>query len=337
MQSTYLKRVNLTCFGLTLGDYVICSGSQPWRDLFLRMDIQMKGSVQKKEWTEYLQDQFLRSRFEVASMEVDFMTYAEFFEGLEVEFVKSLWAELSILGAERLMLPVGSLDYENEIRRRVQERSWSPQLVETAIGVVKRYKIYLAQHLQLGLPNGKNANELQLGSLGELLAYLVASDIEKHDCLYHKLVPDTPNAARHGVDLLTVKFGTSTEKDEVHWWEAKGTIDSFGTQRDRVISWFNEGIWTRLSTTIEAAKKEWILRYERETWKRAVVALSKFMLQACKYRFVGIMVFDKSKMPSDSMLERFGEIHGPSGDKEVVLFPLANIEQVAKELHEIRW
>jgi hypothetical protein len=322
---------------LSLNDHILCSEIKPWHGAFLKMDVRIRESANHESLGTYLAEQLFLSRFEVDTIEAEFMTFVEFSERKSPKFAYQLWQEIEALGVPGLYSSKNSANYEGSLRAQLEGKQFEPAVVDSALATVARFRQYLSRRLSLNLPSGENAHELRLGGMGELLAYLVANDALRHDCIYHKLVPDTRNAARHGVDLLTVRFGRNNEEDEVHWWEAKGTESSIPGQRDKIIEWFNSILVERVSTTIEAAKKEWLLRYGKDSCLRATTALSRFLLSASRYKYVGFLVFDQSHEPSDGILEPFSQISCPPENKLVVLFPLPELGRLVDEAFKTPW
>ena len=319
-----------------LGDHVECTTVNSYLGLFTRTDVRLKTSTNIDTFKRFLSEELFKSRIEPQAIEAEFLTYAEC-ANLDSGFASNVWQDLMRFGRGSMIPRLNIFNFEDEFRKTLATAHRTDAYIETSIKLVSSFRNYFASRIRLNFPTGTNAKELQLGGLGELLAYLIASDIEKHDCIYHKLIPDTANAARHGVDLLTIVFGESPEGDEVHWWEAKGTASSFDAQRDRIVYWFNAQIYLRLSTTVEAAKKEWLSKYDRDKWNRASVALSKYMLKVSRYRYVGSIAFDSSVIPSDSVLRGFSSVNCPPECKQLVLFPLTNIEQTAEEVFAGAW
>lgn len=317
-------------------DHVVCSRAPSYNGLFSKLDVQLKETTDRNLFRSFLSEELFKSRVEIRTLEVEFATFAEY-EGASLEFAKRLWSEIVSLGIEILLPRVKSSESEEALRNLLRTNKHNEDYITGAIELTKKFRAYVSERIKQIFPSGRNASELRLGGLGELLAYLIVSDLEQHDCIYHKLVPDTPNAARHGVDLLTVQFGQSTAEDEVNWWEAKGTTVSFSSQRDSIIHWFNEQISSRLSTTVEAAKKEWVSKYERPIWERATSALNRYLLKVSRYKYVGTIAFDGTVIPSEGAIEGFSRVNAPPESKQFVLFPLANIKQLAEEVYNGAW
>jgi hypothetical protein len=319
-----------------LGDHVECTTADLYLGLFSRTDVKLKAAVDVGALKRYLSEELFKSRVEPQALEAEFLTYAEC-SNLDFGFASNVWADLVAFGTENLFPRLNVPNFEQEFGDSLAALGRQKTYAEESIKLVRNFRAYFSARIRLNFPTGANSRELQLGGLGELLAYLIATDVEKHDCIYHKLVPDTANAARHGVDLLTIRFGPSPDEDEVHWWEAKGTANSFATQRDRIVYWFNAQIYLRLSTTVEAAKKEWLTKYDRKKWTRASMALSKYMLKVSRYRYVGSIAFDSSVIPSEEALKGFGNIKCSPKNRQLVLFPLTNIERLAEEVFAGAW
>jgi hypothetical protein len=317
-------------------DHVAYSRVPSYNGLFSKLDVQLKTTTNRNSFQSYLSQELFKSRVETRTLEAEFATFAEY-AGASLGLVHSLWNEINSLGIETFLPKMKNAEFEIALRNLLVARRYDEQYVVAALELAKKFRTYFSERVRQIFPNGANASELRLGGLGELLAYLIATDLEQHDCIYHKLTPDTPNAARHGVDLLTIRFGPSSDNDEVHWWEAKGTKVSFSSQRDSIVYWFNEQMNSRLSTTVEAAKKEWVQKYDRPKWERAAKALNMYLLKVCRYKYVGTIAFDSSIIPSGGAIEGFSRVNGPPESKQLVLFPLANIEKLAEEVYTGAW
>src|SRR5437016_3201981 len=115
--------------------------------------------------------------------------------------------------------------------------------------------------IRSNLPQGEHADNLKLGALGELLAYVFVRDLDSCNCIYHKLTPDSPEMPRHGVDLLAVKFGEDGASDEVRVLEAKATGSTIANACNEIVDWFNVKLASRINLMIESAKTDWRASY----------------------------------------------------------------------------
>ncbi len=297
-----------------------------WKELFLRSDVSFIQAY-RAEWVIALVKEMIGFRFSLEVQDALFETIA-IEKGFDPKSAALIWSRIkAFFEIPMLVTPASRMSTLLQISK-INLTDFKAGVLDVIAEFVEvRSRIILAN-----VPSGKTADLIRVGYIGELLAFLFSRDLDKAECIYHKLLPDSPRMARHGVDLLAVRLGPSPDNDVVQLWEAKGTAKRIPNARDEIIDWFNVKLASRVDMMIESAKREWRKNYPPSVWRRAVRALCRFQIGRGNYLLVGSVACDPQFQPSEEELTEFQSIRGPPSSKRIVVFSMSEIRRAAEEV-----
>lgn len=281
-----------------------------FEDLFLLSDVKIH---QASGLDSFILEEFTKKRLDFNSLELSFETYADV-NGVEQEIIQLSWP---IIQSHLSNFPVDSLDYSS-IGQKLNAVTKKTEQVTKVLESLTRLHEISKHALESNVSGLEEDIDKKIGYVGELFSYLYARDIQKADCLYHKLILDNPKSFRQGLDLLTVIFDSDPDKDQVHFWEIKGTQKNFDAQRNNIITWFNQPGDKHLTMAIEAAKMQWKNEYPK-LYERAIKALARFQIQENNFRYVGSITIDHNLKPTDNAIRKFNNINADKNNKHFII------------------
>jgi len=281
-----------------------------FEDLFSLSDVKIN---QASGLDSFILEEFTKKRLDFNSLELSFETYADV-NGVEQEIIQLSWP---IIQSHLSNFPTDSLDYSS-IEQKLNEVTKKTQQVTKVLESLKRLHEISKHALESNVSGLEKDIDKKIGYVGELFSFLYARDIQKADCLYHKLVLDNPKSFRHGLDLLTVIFNSEPDKDQVYFWEIKGTQRNFDAQRNNIVTWFNQPGDKHLTMAIEAAKMQWKNEYP-ESYERAIRALARFQIQVNNFRYVGSIIIDQNLKPTNDAIRKFTKINTNKNNKHFII------------------
>lgn len=279
---------------------------------------------------DFLFNEFKQTRLHFGSIETMFKTFAGIHK-VDHENIEIGWKLISMhLGN----FPIDDINYDI-----LKVELSKVKINDKQICNIVNATTLLHDISKKSLSENVNAIKLQIerkmGLIGEVFSFLYSRDVQKTDCLFHKLIPDNPNSTRPGLDLLAVQFGESSEDDEVHFWESKCTVTNFDGQRYKIVKWFNdEQGHIYLSNVIESARIHWEKSYPEDKFKRANIALAKFQANLKNFKFIGSIVYDTITTPSDESIAKFDKIEVEKTNKNLVLFKTEELEEIVNQVYD---
>jgi len=281
-----------------------------FEDLFSLSDVKIN---QASGLDSFILEEFTKKRLDFNSLELSFETYADV-NSVEQEIIQLSWP---IIQSHLSNFPIDSPDYSS-IEQKLNEATKKTEQVTKVLESLKRLHEISKHALESNVRGLEEDIDKKIGYVGELFSYLYARDIQKADCLYHKLILDNPKSFRQGLDLLTVIFDSNPDKDQVHFWEIKGTQKNFDGQRNSIISWFNQPGDKHLTMAIESAKMQWKNEYP-ELYERAIKALARFQMQENNFRYVGSITIDQNLKPTNDAIRKFHKINANRNNKHFII------------------
>jgi len=281
-----------------------------FEDLFSLSDAKIN---QASGLDSFILKEFTKKRLDFDSLELSFETFADV-NGVEQDIIRLSWPIIQIHLSN---FPIDSPDYFSIKKKLNGATKKTEQVTKVLESLTRLHKI--SKHVLESNVRGLEKDiDKKIGYVGELFSYLYARDIQKADCLYHKLILDNPKSFRHGLDLLTVIFDSDSDKDQVHFWEIKGTQKNFDTQRNNIITWFNQPGDKHLTMAIESAKMQWKNEYPK-VYERAIKVLSRFQIQENNFRYVGSITIDQNLKPTDDAIRKFKKINANKNNKHFII------------------
>jgi len=292
--------------------------------LFSFSDVKIK---QSSGLENYILEEFTKKRLDFNSLELSFETYADV-NGVEHNIIQLSW---SIIQKYLSNFPIDSPDYSS-IEKKLNEVTRKTEQITKVLESLKRLYEISKHALESNVSDLEKDIDKKIGYVGELLSYLYARDIQKADCLYHKLILDNPKSFRQGLDLLTVIFDGDPAKDQVHFWEIKGTQKNFDAQRNNIVTWFNQPGDTHLTMAIEAAKMQWKNEYPT-LYERAVKALARFQIKENNFRYVGSITIDHNLKPTDDAIRKFKKINADKNNKHFIILKTEKLLECVEKVY----
>lgn len=303
-----------------------CSRQEQIYDgLFLFSDVQIcfTGSV-----IDFITGELIKTRFDCEGLENSFETIASM-KKIEYEDIQKSW---NVIKKYMSNFPLDTPDYtaiEKELESIISDHA----KIDNILSAITQ----LHDISKCALESNVNALELdidkKIGFVGEILAYLYARDIQRADCIYHKLILDNPNSFRQGLDLMTIIFKDNPDEDEVHFWEAKGTDTNFDGQRTKIVHWFNNDRDRPINMAIEAAKIQWKYRYS-SLHKRAASALTRYQTGRNSFRYIGSIACDLSIAPSREAIRKFNSVNVDVSNKHFIIFKTERLLEVVNSVYD---
>ena len=278
--------------------------------------------------TNFLSSELAKTRFHFDSLPITFQTYAGI-NRVEHANIQKSW---HVVEKHIFDFRTKDPDYES-IEEELDKLSINTPQIESIIASVKHVITRSRKSLYANLDPIKVHIDKKIGTVGELLCFLYSRDFQAADCSYHKLVPDNVHVPRHGMDLLTVKFGPI--EDMVHFWEAKGTVEHFNRSCHEIVDWFtNTTSFENISLVIEAARIDWAEKLSPEKFRRASQALSRFQANMKNFRYVGCILHDSQFPPTPHNIQTFDKIKVDKDNKHLIIIGTESLKDVVEEVYK---
>jgi hypothetical protein len=293
--------------------------------LFLFSDIKIPKTILL---IDFIIGELMKTRLDYESLGYSFETFANT-KNVKYENIEKGW---EVIKKHIEHFPIDPPNYsaiENELSAIIND---APEITNMISALTQLYDI--SKHaLESNINALKQDVDKKIGFVGEIFAYVYARDIQKADCLYHKLIPDNPNSFRQGLDLLTIIFKENPEDDEVHFWEAKGTDTNFDGQRNKIVSWFNSDRDSHITMAIDAAKMQWKSEYP-VLYRRAAKALARYQGGQNSFQYVGSIVCDLSIIPTNNAIKKFNDIKVDVNNKHFIIFKTEKLLEVVNSVYD---
>lgn len=296
-----------------------------FEDLFSLSDVKIN---QASGLDNFILEEFTKKRLDFNSLELSFETYADV-NGVDQEIIQLSWP---IIQSHLSNFPIDSPDYSS-IEQKLNEATKKTEQVTKVLESLKRLYEISKHALESNVRGLEEDIDKKIGYVGELFSYLFARDIQKADCLYHKLILDNPKSFRQGLDLLTVIFDSNPDKDQVHFWEIKGTQKNFDAQRNNIVMWFNQSGDKHLTMAIEAAKMQWKNEYPK-LYERAVKTLARFQIQENNFRYVGSIIIDHKLKPTYDAIKKFNKINANKNNKHLIILKTEKLSEYVEMVYD---
>lgn len=309
---------------MMLTDHSKILNNGEFQSLFDLTGIQINNT---KSSINFLLEELEKTRFHFDSLEISFYTLGEL-HGLSLNQLKDYW---DIVKNSVINFPRGEPDYKR-IESDLTKNNVTGEQNSQILLVTKKLIQISRRTLNSNISAHIQSPQKKLGIMGELLPYLHERDIQKSNCIFHKLIPDNRIMPRHGMDLLSVKFGKVPNEDLVQFLEAKGTINNFDDRCNEIVKWFNGDIESHISMVIEGARIEWKSKLDYEIFRRASAALSRFQADVKNFKFIGSILCDFDNLPTNDKICKFNGITVEKGNKHLILFSIKNLQQLVDEV-----